>query len=486
MARPGPEGGLYQPLTEQQIQRIHQASLDVLEHTGIHVENRKALALYQRAGARLDGQRVYITPAMVRAALGRAPSTVLLAGRDPAQDVLLEGKRVYAGTGGSPTMIHDPGADTVRPATLRDLARLARLADALLHCDFITIPLHPTDIPDEAVPINRFYTCLANSTKHIMSNVQGRAGSLAGARQVIEMASLIAGGLDALVERPIVSCVASWMVSPLHLDTGVTDILVEWCKYRLPLVLSSAPMAGSTSPVTLAGTLVQLNAEQLSGIVLTQLVQPGTPVLAGYIPGLADMRTGGYLGGAVEFGIMQAAAAQLAQFYRVPIYGSGGMTDSKLPDAQAGYEKMATLLLAAMGGCNFIHHAISMITNMSVASLEQAVIDDEIVGMVLRVLRGVEVSDESLGVEAIDRVGPGGHYLMDDHTLQFMRPELYYPHLSDRQNRSAWEAAGKQDTRARAIDRLEKLLQAHEPSPLPPEIDRAIRDRYDILITPGE
>jgi trimethylamine--corrinoid protein Co-methyltransferase len=483
MARLGPEGGIYQPLTEQQIQRIHQASLDVLEHTGIHVENREALALYQRAGARLDGQRVHITPALVREALDRAPSTVLLAGRDPAQDVVLEGKRVYAGTGGSPTMILDPGADTVRPGTLRDLADLARLADALPHCDFITIPLHPTDVPDQDAPVNRFYTCLANSTKHVMSNVQGKAGSLDAARQVIEMAGMIAGGLDALVKLPIVSCVTSWMVSPLHLDTGVTDILIEWCKHKLPLVLSSAPMAGSTSPVTLAGTLVQLNAEQLSGIVLTQQVQPGTPVLAGYIPGLADMRSGGYLGGAVEFGMMQAAAAQLAHFYRIPIYGSGGMTDSKLPDAQAGYEKMATLLLAAMGGCNFIHHAISMITNMSVASLEQAVIDDEIVGMVLRVLRGVEVSDDSLGVEAIERVGPGGHYLVDDHTLQFMRSEFYFPRLSDRQNRPAWEAVGKQDTRARAIARLEKLLQEHEPSPLPPEVDRAIRGRFNILLT---
>jgi trimethylamine--corrinoid protein Co-methyltransferase len=482
MARPGPEGGVYQPLTEQQIQRIHQASLHVLEHTGIHVENREAQTLYQQAGARLDGKRVYITPGMVREALDRAPSTVLLAGRDPARDVVLEGKRVYAGTGGSPTMILDPGADTVRPASLRDLADLARLADALPHCDFVTIPLHPTDIPDEDVPVNRFYTCLVNSTKHTMSNVQGKAGSLAGARQVIEMAGLIAGGLDALIERPIVSCVTSWMVSPLHLDTGVTDILIEWCKHRLPLVLSSAPMAGSTSPVTLAGTLVQLNAEQLSGIVLTQLVQPGTPVLVGYIPGVADMRSGGYLGGAVEFGMMQAAAAQLAHFYRIPIYGSGGMTDSKLPDTQAGYEKMATLLLAAMGGCNFIHHAISMVTNMSVASLEQAVIDDEIVGMVMRVLRGVEVSDDSLGVEVINRVGPGGHYLMDAHTLQFMRPEFYYPHLSDRQNRPAWEAAGKQDTRARAIARVEEFLRKHEPSPLPAETDRAIRDRFNILL----
>jgi trimethylamine--corrinoid protein Co-methyltransferase len=241
-------------------------------------------------------------------------------------------------------------------------------------------------------------------------------------------------------------------------------------------------MAGSTSPVTLAGTLVQLNAEQLSGIVLTQLVRPGTPVLAGYIPGVVDMRSGGYLGGAVEFGMMQAAAAQLAHHYQVPIYGSGGMTDSKLPDAQSGYEKMATILLAAMGGCNYIHHAFAMITNMNAASLEQAVIDDEIVGLAMRVLRGVDVTGDSLAVEAIDRVGPGGHFLTDSHTLQFMRSELFDPPLADRQNRAAWEAAGRGDSRERATARVRTLLREHSPPPLQPAVEAAIRAKFNISI----
>ena len=478
MARLGLLGGQYQPLTEGQIREIHEASLTVLEQTGIQVENETALALYQQGGARVKGSRVTIPAAMVRDALDKVPSKVLLAGRDPAQDVVLEGKRVYAGTGGSPTTMLDPGADTVRPGTLQDLASLARLADALEHCDFVVIPLYPTDVPEGDVPVNRFYTCLVNSTKHVMGGVS----SVDGARQVIELGMAIAGGLEALQQRPFLSNITSWMVSPLHLDTGVTQILIEWCRHGLPVALSSAPMAGSTSPMTLAGSLVQLNAEQLSGIVLTQLVRPGTPVLAGYIPGVADMRTGGYLGGAVEFGMMQAGAAQLAHFYRVPIYCSGGMTDSKIPDAQAGYEKMATLLLAAMGGCNYIHHAIGMVTNMSAASLEQAVIDDEIVGMAMRALRGIGVTQDALAVDAIQRVGPGGHYLMDAHTMQFMRSELFYPPLADRQSRAMWEAAGKQDTRTRAIARAEALLRDHRPPGLPSRIDSAIRSRFNILL----
>ncbi len=197
-------------------------------------------------------------------------------------------------------------------------------------------------------------------------------------------------------------------------------------------------------------------------------------------PGVADMRTGGYLGGAVEFGMMQAAAAQIAQFHGVPIYGSGGMTDSKLPDQQAGYEKMVTLLLAAMSGCNYIHHAVGMITNMNSISLEQAVIDDDLVGMVMRVLRGIAVTDETLAVEAIERVGPGGNFLIDHHTIQFMRFEFFFPKVGNRQDRTLWEEEGKLDTRARAAARVKRLLREHQPPGLPPEVDAALRAEFRI------
>jgi trimethylamine--corrinoid protein Co-methyltransferase len=474
MPRPGPAGGQYQPLAAEEIARIHHASLGVLERTGVRVCHAAAQTLYRRAGAHIEGDRITIPEKVVEAALASVPHKVLLAGRDPAQDIVLEGRRVYAGTGGSPAAVVDMGETWPRPATLRDVRELARLADALEHCDFLVVPLTPTEVPTEHVPAHRFYACVSQSGKHVM----GGLGSVEGARRVRQMGVLIAGGEAALSKRPIVSGIASWMVSPLCLDPSVTDILLEWCSYGLPIALSSAPMAGATSPVTLAGTLVQLHAEQLSGIVLTQVVRPGTPVLAGYIPSVADMRSGGYVGGAIEFGMMQAAAAQLALHCGVPIYGSGGMSDSKLPDCQAGLEKMATLLLAAMGGCNYLHHAIGMVANMSATSLEQAVIDDEIVGMVMRVLRGPAVSDESLAVEAIDRVGPGGHYLMDPHTLRFLRSELFFPRLADRQGWSAWEEGGRQTMRGRARERAESLLRGHTPLPLPPEVDREIRDRF--------
>lgn len=476
MPRTGLIGGQYKPLTEEQVRTIHEASLTVLEQTGIRVEHEEALGLFRSAGAHVNGNHVHIPRAMVEDAVAQAASEVLLAGRDPAHDLLLEDKRVYAGTGGSPTHVLDPRADSVRPGTLRDLVDFVRLADALQHVDFVVIPVYPTDVPTPDVPVNRFYASLANTTKHVMGGVD----SVHGAKQVLDMAVRIAGTVEALRERPFVSCIACWMVSPLYLDVGVTDILLYWSRQALPVVLSSAPTAGSSAPVTLTGTLVQLNAEQLSGILLVQLVRPGSPVIAGYIPGVANLRTGGYLGGAVEFGIMQAAAAQLAHFYEVPIYGSGGMTDSKLPDQQAGYEKMVTLLLAAMGGCNYIHHAVGMITNMNSASLEQAVVDDEIVGMVMRVLRGIDVTEETLAVEVIDRVGARGSFLSDEHTVDFMRSEFFQPQVGDRKERQTWEQQGKLDTRARAAALAERLLNEHQPPGLPREVDAALRTDFPI------
>jgi trimethylamine--corrinoid protein Co-methyltransferase len=180
--------------------------------------------------------------------------------------------------------------------------------------------------------------------------------------------------------------------------------------------------------------------------------------------------------------MMQAAAAQMAHFYRVPIYGSGGMTDSKLPDAQAGYEKMATLMLAAMGGCNFIHHAVGMITNMASASLEQAVIDDEIIGMARQVLNGIPVTPDTLAGEAIQEVGPGGHFLLADHTVRNMRSAVFYPQVADRQSRASWEAAGKSDTRQRAVARVKHILAQQRPANISTQVDRAIRQRFDIQL----
>ena len=280
-------------------------------------------------------------------------------------------------------------------------------------------------------------------------------------------------------ERPLVSFITSWMVSPLKFSTDVTTLLIESCRQRIPIVLSAAPMAGSTAPVTLAGMLAQLNAEQLGGLTLTQLVWPGCPVIIGPIPATADLRSGKYLGGSVELGLCNAAVAQLAHRYQVPIYNSAGMTEAKIPDIQAGIEKTQSVIQVALAGANFIHHAAGMLEDMSTIAYEQFVIDNDLLGMAMRAVRGIEINDETLALEAIDRVGPGGHYLMDKHTLRHMRTEHYFPSsVFDRQGRETWERAGASDAWARAKEIARRILAEHEPEPLDRHVDEWIRERH--------
>jgi trimethylamine--corrinoid protein Co-methyltransferase len=471
----GWRGGQYKPLTEEQVRRIHEASLAILEKTGVEVEEPEALRLFQEAGAQVDGDRVYLSRSMVEDGIDRAPSRVVLAGRDPQHDLVLEDSRVYIGTGGAALQVLDLESGEVRKAVLQDVADMARVVDALDNVHFYLIPIYPTDMPKETVEVNKYYASLANTTKHVQAGVY----TIPGIRDVIAMGERIVGGEEALRERPLVSFITSWMVSPLKFEGGVTELLMECCRQRMPVVLSAAPMAGSTAPVTLAGMLAQLNAEQLAGLVLTQLVSPGCPVLIGPIPATADLRSGKYLGGSVELGMCNAAITQLAHRYQVPIYNSAGMTEAKLPDVQAGIEKAQSVIQVALAGANFIHHAAGMLEDMSTIAYEQFVIDNEVLGIAMRAVRGIEVNDETLALDAIDRVGPGGHYLMDEHTLRHMRSEHYFPSpVLDRKGREMWQEAGGSDAWSRAREIARTILTDHRPQPLDPAVDGWIREQF--------
>jgi len=477
----GLSGGRYRPLTEKQVHQIHQASLTILERTGVQIEEPQALNLFREAGAEISGSRVRIPSHLVDQALNQAASRVVLAGRDPKDDLTLEGSRVHIGTGGAALQVLDLDTSQIRPAVLKDAAEMARLVDALDNIHFYLLPIYPTDIPEESVEISKYYGALANTTKHVQAGVYTKQGL----QDVIRLAERIAGGKNELRDRPIVSFITSWMVSPLMFATDVTTLLIEVCRQGMPVVLSSAPMAGSTSPITLAGTLAQLNAEQLAGLTLTQLVNPGTPVLIGPIPATADMRTGGYLGGSVELGLANAAITQMAHHYQVPIYNSAGMTESKLPDFQAGMEKAQSVIQVALAGSNFIHHAAGMLEDMSTIAYEQFVLDNEILGLAMRAVRGIEVNEETLALEAIDRVGPGSHYLGDPHTRQFLRTEHYYPSsVLDRQGRETWAQEGGKDARDRAQEIARDLLAHHQPEPLDPAVKTWIEATFSSTLIP--
>jgi trimethylamine--corrinoid protein Co-methyltransferase len=480
-------GGQYKPLTDAQVQRIHEAALSILQRTGVEVAEPEALRLFEEAGAMVDvddkspdaAPRVRIPRSLVEDAIDWAPSRVVLAGRDPEWDLELEGARVHIGTGGAALNVLDHRTEELRPAVLRDVAELARLVDALDNIHFYLVPIYPTDLDEKVVDINTYYAGLANTTKHVQAGVY----TIQGIRDTVEMCEHIAGGAEALRERPIVSFITCWLVSPLKLATDVTSLMIETCRQRIPVVLSAAPMAGSTAPVTLAGMLAQLTAEQLSGVVLAQLARRGASLLIGPIPATADMQSGRYLAGAAEFGLTNAAMAQLAQFYQLPMYNSGGMTDAKTPDVQAGFEKAMSAVLTALSGSNFIHHAAGMLENMSIVAPEQFVIDNEILGMTTRVVRGIEVNDDTLALDAIDEVGPGGHFLISDHTIRHMRSEFYYPSaVVNRQGWDMWQQDGGLDARERAKDIAQDILANHQPEPLDLAVATWIRERFELQI----
>jgi trimethylamine--corrinoid protein Co-methyltransferase len=471
-------GGQYKPLSEQDIVKIHQTSLRILDEIGVKVELEEALQIFRKHGAKVDGGMVRIPPSLVEEALKLVPHKFLMAGRDDKNDLILEDKQVYLGTGGAALTVLDLETGNARPGTLKDIAQIAKLVDALENVHFYLRPCIPQDIPKEAMDINQFYASLSNTTKHVM----GSAQSVQTAKEVIQMAQMMTGGREALVKRPILSFVTSWMVSPLHFATETTQVLLEVVRNNIPVALSSAPMAGSTSPVTLAGTLAQAHAEQLSGIVLTQLESPGSPILYGAIPSMADLKTMGYVGGGIEFGLMNAAISQMAQSIRVPNYNSAGLTESKIPDIQAGYEKAYSICLCALAGSNYIHHAAGMLESMRAVAYEQFVIDNELIGMALRLLRGIQVDEETLGFEAMREVGPSGNYLSSMHTVNWMRQEYFRQMLADRQTRDAWEKSGALEGRERARRKAKEILQTHLSKGIDLKIDQEIRKKFNILI----
>lgn len=479
-------GGLsthaYKPLSESDIQRIHEASLTVLEKTGIAVESSEAREIFQQAGATVDetSDRVYIPRAMVEDALANACSNFVLAGRNPQHDMEMGGERVYMGTGGAAIKVIDLNGN-LRQSLLKDIAQIGRLVDALENIHFYLRPCVAHDVPRDLLDVNKTYAAITNTSKHIMTN----AYTVKSAREVVKLASTVMGSKAALEDRPIISFVTCWTVSPLRYATETVEVLVELVKQNIPVALSSAPQSGATSPAALAGTLVQINAEELSGVVLCNLIRPGARLLMGYVPSVADMRTGNFVGGAPEFAMMNAAATQLAHFYGIPVYNSSALSDSKTSDIQAGYEKGISSAAAALAGTNFIHHSAGLLESMLCIAYEQYVIDDDINGSVMRMVRGIEVTDESLSVDLVDAVCRGeGHFLGTQQSLELMNTEYYYPHTADRLRREDWEMNGSLNMRDRARHRAQQILDTHEPERIDPTIDAAIRKQFEIVLPP--
>jgi trimethylamine--corrinoid protein Co-methyltransferase len=479
----GLSGGIYKPLSPEGIDTIHNASLTILEKTGIAYEAGldATVDMLANAGATVDRKmkRIRFPRELIAGQIAKAPAQVILYARDGKNDLDLTEDKVHLGTGGAAVKILDMETGLPRSSTLKDLYDLGRLVDRLDHIHFFLRPCIPTDIPEADYDVNMFYACLKATGKHVMSGVNDEAGL----SRIIDMAALLTGGKEQLQAKPFISIITSFSISPLKLCTQSTRIMQACNRQGIPVALSAAPMSGSTGPMTMAGTLAQLHAEQLAGITICQLTRSGAPLLYGGIPGMANMATMGYRGGGVECGMMNAAIHQMAAHINVPNYNSAGLTDAKLPDAQAGWEKAMTILLGALGGSNYMHHSAGMLESMLTVAPEQFVIDDEIIGMACKVLKGIEVDADHLAMDAIDTVGPAGNFMMSPHTMKYMRSEYFQGNgVTDSKSRHQWEQNGSLDTRERAKAIARKILDAPETPYIPAEIDIAIRESYHILL----
>jgi len=472
----GRRGGQLKILSNKEIYDIHMSTLDVLENVGIRVESEEALKLLDGIGAVVDfrSKKVRIGPDLVKEALRKTPPSFTLHARNPKFNLRIESDRVYFLDGGLPTNVMDIEGNR-RPATLKDVADFTRLYDYLEYIDLTASGVFPSDIPESVHHVHVYLAKVENTDKAAFYAYYARGRVVA--QDLIRMASVTAGDFDELRKNPVIM---GWEnpISPLSHGQAQTEMVLEFARSGLPIHIGPAIQSGATGPISLAGVLVQQNAEVLSGIVIAQsAAEPGKrpPIVYGAVPALADMRYGTMVYGAAEPALMNVASVQLARYYGLVCRGNGGTSESKIVDAQAGYESAITLLMAALGGANIIMNAAggALEPGVGAMSFEKAVIDNDVAGMVSRILEGITVSDETLAVDVISRVGPGGHYLSEKHTLELFKREHFVPKISDRKDLASWAKAGAKDIREAARERAKQILKEHRPEPL----DRTVREK---------
>jgi trimethylamine---corrinoid protein Co-methyltransferase len=466
-------------LTEAQVGRTHEASLEVLERAGILVHHDGAREVFARHGCRVDGDTgiVHLPADVVERYRAMAPPSFTFRGRDPGFDRTLPDDGPIVVTGSSAPNVVDPVTGVERRATSADIASIAYLINELPGFDVFSISTLAEDAPEGQLSLSRFYPALKNCLKPVRSNTP----SMDDLHQVVALGELIAGGAEAYRERPMINHHYCPMVSPLTMDVESTEAVMWLTEQRLPVYTTVVPNAGLTAPMTLMGCLVVGNAEFLAITVFQQMVREGTPVIYASLPTVADMRTGAYAPGAVETGLLIAAQAQLARFYTVPSGGYVGLTNAHANDAQSGYETGMNTLLAVSAGATLLNMG-GLLSSLMAFDFAKCVIDNEIALMDKRAWRGLEFSEENLAVEEIVTVGPGGSYMSRGHTKQRMKTTAVLPKMAARDVRGQWEAAGRPDIHARAIAEARRLLSQPNPAVWDEELDRRIRDRFPGLV----
>ncbi|MCP4334433.1 MAG: methyltransferase [Gammaproteobacteria bacterium] len=479
--RPGLKGGLYKPLAQRDMERIHETALNLLQDLGLSQIPPSLEKRAVAAGCWVDETgRLRFPRSLVEDILARTRRNLVLHGLDPANDLEIGDQRVHTGTGGAaPTMI-DFDTGLYRETTVADLYDIARLVDHLEHIHWF----HRSVIARDAetvldLDINTTYACLQGTTKPFMTSFT--TGEIVNA--VMPMLDLVAGGDGEFRKRPFCTAVCCHVVPPMRFATESCDALEQLVLSGMPILLVAAGQAGATSPVALAGSVAQACAEALAGLILCNLIDPDCRAIFAAWPFVSDLRTGSMTGGSGEQALLSAACAQMAAFYDLPNSVPAGMTDAKIPDAQSGGEKGVTISLAAHAGASMIAESAGMHASLMGTALESYVIDNDLLGAVQRTVRGIEVNDDTLSFEVIrDVVSGEGHFLGHEQTLKRMKSDYLYPSLADRRSADEWEQDGARDARTRAKEAVREILGSHYPDHIDPAIDKTIRERFNIIL----
>jgi len=448
-------------LTNNEIEAIHNASLEILENPGLEIQSKCALDILKEAGGDVNYERhrVTIPQHLVKEAVGKAPKTITFGARNPKNSFVLDKREIHFTTNGYAVLIRDYETGERRYSTRDDLARWSIVADYLERVNVIWPSLNPTDVSKEMQRLTAVFTCLSNSEKH----VEHFAESAREAQYEVEMAAAITRSKEELREKPIISAVQC-PIAPLRFDEGLTDAVVEFAKAGIPVVSLSMPLTGLTGPATLAGSLVVNNAEVLGNLVISEFAAPGAPLIYGGSPGSIEPKTGSYVE-APENILLNAALTQLARHYDLPCEISGGSSSSKLPDVQAAYDGAIGFLTTILTGPDLLC-GVGGLESASTMSPEMLIIGNEIIDEALRIARGIQVDDYTLAVDVIRKVGPGGNFLAEKHTLDNLLKELLVPKISNRGTYEAWQKNGSKSALDVSREKIKEILEKHKPEPL--------------------
>ena len=465
-------------LTQEQVEQVHEASLEILEQVGMLVRNERARQIFAEHGAKVDSQTniVKIPRRLVEQYRKVFPPTFTFCARDPLYDRTVPEDSPLILTGSSAPNIIDPVTGYERRARSDDLARIAHLVNELPGYDVFSISTLADDAPPGQFSLSRYYPSIKNTVKPVRANTPP-----AEADNMLKMIYLIAGSEGAFREHPFVTHHYCPVVSPLTMDFDSTWLLIYFSEVNLPSYFSIVPNAGLTSPLTLLAALAQNNAEFLAAATLTEMIQPGKALIYNTLPTVADMRTGAYSPGAIETGILFMGCAQMARFYNIPSGGYIGLTNSKVNDAQAGYETGMSVTAGYLGGVDVFNMA-GLLDALMAFDFAKAVIDNEIALMLKRIKRGFEFSAENFALDQIAEVGPGGMFAGTEHTLERMRTTMLLTEVADRDTRAQWQERGSLDSQAHAMRKVKEILTHDNPAVFSPEVDARIRAAFPGIV----